>query len=53
MADGCINTHMAQLLGAPPLLDFNFPNLRETIKICFVLKHVLIKAEVDDIVDKY
>ena len=21
MADGCINTHMARLLGAPPLLD--------------------------------
>ena len=23
MAEGCINTHMARLLGAPPLLDTN------------------------------
>ena len=22
MAEGCINTHMARLLGAPPLLDY-------------------------------
>ena len=24
MAEGCINTHMVRLLGAPPLLDNNY-----------------------------
>ena len=40
MADGCINTHMARLLGAPPLLDINFREDRR-------------KKEVEDLISKY
>ena len=33
MADGCINTHMARLLGAPPLLDdiYNIYNVQQKV----------------------